>query len=212
MTRCFSRNTCKLVVSLAVSLMLCGCQPPDAASDAEGVGGSDATPVDESAGDAADAAEPAKQPIEIRVVDRAGYDEVIAKHKGNVVLVDFWATWCEPCKEQFPEHTVALFEKYGDSGLATVSVSFDDASQQADALKFLKQHHATFDNLLSEYGIGTESFEKFEIDGGVPHYKLYDRDGQLRYSFSDQLEEREGVEPTTDMRIEIRIKELLAEK
>ena len=58
-------------------------------------------------------------------VDRAGYDAAIAKHRGKVVLVDFWATWCLPCVEQLP-HTLELGQQMADRGLAVVTVSCDE--------------------------------------------------------------------------------------
>jgi len=194
-------------------MLMAGCQPSaDSAVDGDGAvddqaAQSDAAP--DKATSESDGQQQTGDPVEIQVVDRAGYDKVIASHKGEVVLVDFWATWCEPCKKQFP-HTVKLAGKYGDSGLAVVSVSFDDIEQKQDALEFLSEQGATFENLITEYGLGTEQTETFNIKGGVPHYKLYDRSGNLRYTFSDQLEEMEDVKPTGD--VESHVEELIAEK
>jgi len=104
------------------------------------------------------------------------------------VLVDFWATWCVPCVENFP-HTVEWYRKYADRGLVCVSVSFDDPDQQGQnerALQFLKDQGATFINLISRYGADAKSFDEFDIGGGgIPHYKLYDRQGNLVGSFGN---------------------------
>ena len=48
--------------------------------------------------------------IGVRVVDKAGYDKVIASNKGKVIVVDCWATWCVPCRKAFPK-TAAFHEK-----------------------------------------------------------------------------------------------------
>lgn len=61
--------------------------------------------------------------------------------KGRVVLVDFWASWCGPCKDSFPAMD-ELQKKYGAQGLVVLAVSVD---QDAEAMKdFLKEHPASF--------------------------------------------------------------------
>ncbi|NLF70811.1 MAG: redoxin domain-containing protein [Candidatus Anammoximicrobium sp.] len=137
--------------------------------------------------DAAPAVPPAQSPagpVLLRVADRQVYDEVLAKHRGQPILVDFWASWCVPCTEQFP-HTVQLHAKYAARGLTVVSVSLDEPEDEASVRRFLEQQGATFDNLLSRWGGDDPSFEHFDIRAGtIPHYKLYDRDGQVVETFS----------------------------
>jgi thiol-disulfide isomerase/thioredoxin len=145
-------------------------------------------------------------PITIQVLDKAGYDAVIRKHEGRVVLVDFWATWCIPCKKMFP-HTVHLHDEFGGKGLAVVSVSLDGEEDEAAALEFLKKQNARFDNLRVRSGGDDETFEKFEIpSGAIPHLKLYDRAGKLHRVFD--------VDPTADTQftaddVEQAVRELL---
>ncbi len=61
--------------------------------------------------------------------------------KGKVTIVDFWATWCEPCKKSFPKYQ-ELYVKYKASGLEVVAVSVDD--EKKDIPDFIKQHGAKF--------------------------------------------------------------------
>lgn len=151
--------------------------------------------------------EPAKE-ISLQVVEPEQYLKVIEKNKGKVVLVDFWATWCLPCKAQFP-HTVELSRKYADQDVAVVSMSLDEPENEERVLKFLQDQHASFDNLLSKYGGGEASYESYAIPGGsIPHYKLYDRKGVERYTFEvDPLAEKQFSHED----IEAKLKELLAE-
>jgi thiol-disulfide isomerase/thioredoxin len=122
-------------------------------------------------------------PISLRIADADEYQQTLAKLRGKVVLVDFWATWCAPCVKQFP-HTVSLARKYKDRGLAAVSVSLDDASEEPQVREFLQKQDARFDNLVSKYGAGTESIDAFGLPGPVPCYRVYDRAGELRHEFS----------------------------
>lgn len=147
--------------------------------------------------------------ITLRVVDAKQYAAVIARHKNKVVLVDFWATYCGPCRQQFP-HTVALSKKYRTEGLATISVCCDDSEQEREALAFLKKSNARFENLRSKFGSDEQTYTSFDIEGGaLPHYKLYNRAGKLRQAF--------GTDPDADKQftpedIEAAVKKLLAEK
>ena len=138
----------------------------------------------------ADNLAPLPQEITAVIVDRSGYDTVIAQHVGKVILVDFWATWCPPCVEEFP-HSVQLSRKFDSADFAVVSVSMDEPTHEKRVLRFLRENDASFDNLISSYGVGQESFAAFEItDGAVPHYKLYDRTGTVRHVVNSN----EGIE------------------
>lgn len=125
-------------------------------------------------------------PIEVTLetVDETSYAAKVAELKGKVVLVDFWATWCIPCRKSFP-HTVELAHQHADEGLAVISVALDEEIAVAEVQKFLEQHRADFINLRSIYGAEESSFEKFELGtAGLPHYKLYARDGTVVKTFA----------------------------
>jgi thiol:disulfide interchange protein len=133
------------------------------------------------------ASQPAPDPdnVSVRVVDRAGYDALLADRRGQVVLVDFWAHWCEPCVANFP-HVVELAQRDWKRGLAAVTVNMDAPEAVEKTIAFLKEQRAgAATNLVSQFGGGSRSMETFEIpNGALPCYKLYDRTGQLRHTFA----------------------------
>lgn len=132
----------------------------------------------------------------------------LAKSHGNVVLIDYWATWCGPCIQQFP-HTVELAKQHKEEGLKVFAVSMDEPDDEPSVSDFLKHTNADFETLLTRYGIGAEFVKAFDIRGDLPFYRLYDRKGKLRYSFSAEPEGIGNCE-LIDKIVE-RVKELLAE-
>jgi thiol-disulfide isomerase/thioredoxin len=127
---------------------------------------------------------------EVKLV-KVPYDELmsrIAANKGpKLTVVDLWATWCVPCKENFP-HVVEMHRKYGEKGLAVVSLCLDDPDQPkkiADAEAFLKEKKATFANYYLAETAET-AFEKLNI-GVIPAVFLYGPDGKeiKRFTLED---------------------------
>ncbi len=142
------------------------------------------------------------------VGDEKTLDAWLAKSQGNVVLIDFWATWCGPCVQQFP-HTIQLAKQHKEDGLKVFSVSMDEPEDEPTVSDYLKRKNADFETLLTRYGTGSEFVNAFGIRGDLPFYRLYDRKGTLRYSFSDDPEGIENCEAIE--KIGERVKELLAE-
>jgi thiol-disulfide isomerase/thioredoxin len=179
-----------LFCALAISALL-GCGRTEGGPDSVPARSEDSAGTAEprgAAGDESDAAH--AQDISLEIAGREDYDALIAAHAGKVVVVDFWATWCGPCVEQFP-HTVQLSRKFDPAEVAVVSVSMDEPSDQESVQAFLQDAGAEFENLISKYGVGQEGFEAFEItDGAIPHYKVYDQAGELRRAASSN----EGLE------------------
>lgn len=147
----------------------------------------------------------------IPLVDRPEFDALLAQHKGQVVLVDCWATWCLPCVAQLP-HTAELAKEHRGDGLKVVAISFDDpdsADQVRKALEGAGANAAGVVCLQCKSGTSSESFDAFEItSGALPHYKLYDRTGKLRRTF--ELDPSAKKQFTT-ADIDAAVSELLAE-
>jgi thiol-disulfide isomerase/thioredoxin len=121
----------------------------------------------------------------VGVVDRAGLDRVLAGQRGQVVLVDFWAHWCEPCVANFP-HMIELAQQKWERGLSVVTVNMDAPEAAEKTAQFLNDARAgVATNLISQFGGGSKSMAEFEIPGGaLPCYRLYDREGRLRHTFA----------------------------
>jgi len=117
-------------------------------------------------------------------VDQAGFSKLIAAHKGRVVLVDFWATWCKPCRAEMPE-LVKLEQKLRARGFDLVTISNDAPEQQSAALKVLKEDGVT----AAPYWKNAADDDKFydSIDpnwgGALPAVFIYDRNGKKVKSF-----------------------------
>jgi thiol-disulfide isomerase/thioredoxin len=134
--------------------------------------------------------------LAVTPIDADGLQAAVNRHAGKVVLVDCWATYCIPCMKEFPK-TVELHRKHAEDGLVVMSLSFDDLAEDAAPAKvrnFLKKQDANFEHYISKLDLATEEAQAaFAIEGGgLPHYKLYDREGKLIAAFANP-EESEDV-------------------
>jgi thiol-disulfide isomerase/thioredoxin len=117
---------------------------------------------------------------------------------GRVVYLDFWASWCGPCKQSFP-WMEAMKSTYEGQGLEIVAVNLD--RDRADADKFLKQFHPTFDVRFDPKG---ELAELFKVQG-MPSSVLIDRHGVTRFTHV-------GFRPVDGATYEAQLRELMSEK
>ena len=90
---------------------------------------------------------------------------------GKVVLVNFWATWCPPCRKEMPDLD-KLYQEFKDRGLLILAISDEDISK---IQPFIAEHHYTYPILLDP---GSNVHKLFVVEG-IPKSFLYDRDGKL---------------------------------
>lgn len=113
-------------------------------------------------------------------LDARGLQEHIARERGRVVLVNFWATWCVPCREEFPDLS-RLQRNLGSRGLQVLGVSTDFARETPGVEKFLEQQRPTFPNYRKKSGGDDQDFIE-AVDpswhGELPFSVLYARDGR----------------------------------
>jgi len=101
----------------------------------------------------------------------------LAKFKGHVLIVDFWATWCPPCVKEIPDF-VKMYKKYKDKGFAIIGISVD-ADQKA-VEKFIKEQKITYPIVMVSEEI-IAAFEK-ALDKpirGMPTTLIIDRGGKI---------------------------------
>jgi thiol-disulfide isomerase/thioredoxin len=144
--------------------------------------------------------QPAVNDVDVRlqVVKLKEFEEALAKHKGKVVVVDFWATYCVPCRKEF-HRLVEMHEKYGNEGLVCISMTVDSPDAQEEALEFLKKQHAGFENfLIDEKPRGSTGWaDRWGFDN-PPAVHVYGRDGKLLRKFvidGQESFEHSEVEP-----------------
>jgi len=120
-------------------------------------------------------------------VDEAGYAKVIASKKGSVVLADFWATWCVPCRKELPALT-ALAEKYKAKGVVLVTVSGDEPEDEAGAAALLDKLKAPMPRYVKRAKDDDAFIRKIDPkwSGALPALFLYDRSGKKAVSFTGE--------------------------
>jgi thiol-disulfide isomerase/thioredoxin len=113
---------------------------------------------------------------------------VIQENPSQVVLVNFWATWCIPCREEFPD-LVRLHQERQASGFTVISVSIDDPENTDLARAFLERHHTTFpayiattDDLKALLGTMDPAWT-----GAIPATFIFDRQRNKTYQHIGQL-------------------------
>lgn len=103
--------------------------------------------------------------------------------RGQVVMLNGWATWCQPCREEMPL-LEQLQQEYGDRGLRVVGVSIDRAGSEARVTEFVDEVGVTF-TILSD---PRNSFARTFRTTGVPETLLIGRDGELLYRWKGPLD------------------------
>jgi cytochrome c biogenesis protein CcmG/thiol:disulfide interchange protein DsbE len=121
----------------------------------------------------------------------------LSQHKGEVVYVDFWASWCAPCRKSLP-WMEQMHEKYKDLGFTIIGVNMDGKKEVTE--KFVKANNVTFTiardpkgKIAAAYGVR-----------GMPSSYLIGRDGNIHYS-------HEGFRNSDKARLEKIFKEALAQ-
>ncbi len=131
-----------------------------------------------------------RQSADFTLADLQGKSWHLRELQGKVVLVNFWATWCPPCRKEMPD-LQALYDKYKDDGFLVLSISDEEA---AKVNPFIAERKITYPVLLDP---GRKVNDSFVVEG-IPKSFVYDRHGKL-------------VAQSIDMRTRSQFQEMLAQ-
>ncbi len=108
-------------------------------------------------------------------LDGSGRVKGIADYRGEVVLINLWATWCGPCVIEMPS-IQRLYDRYRDDGLRVVGVAVDDPGFEGRIREFVNEHRLTFEILHDGSGDIEQAYQSM----GLPATFIVGRDGRIR--------------------------------
>jgi peroxiredoxin len=120
------------------------------------------------------------------LTDLSGKSWTLKDLRGKVVLVNFWATWCPPCRKEMPDLEI-LKQRFGPQGLVILGISDEDA---ATVQPFVTQQKVTYPILLDS---GRKVNGLFQIDG-IPKTFIYDREGEIVAQSIDMRTQKQFLE------------------
>jgi len=131
-----------------------------------------------------------RQEANFTLTDLDGKTWTLKELRGEVVLVNFWATWCPPCNKEMPD-LEALYKEFRNQRFVILAISDEDADK---VRPFIAERQISYPILLDP---GRKVFDLFQVEG-IPKSFVYDRDGKL-------------VAQSIDMRTQKQFREMLAE-
>ncbi|MGB7280844.1 MAG: TlpA disulfide reductase family protein [Candidatus Acidiferrum sp.] len=116
------------------------------------------------------------------LIDVQGFQKILQQNRGKPLLVTFWATWCEPCRDEYPMVN-ELAKQYAPKGLRVVGISLDDDGDMILVRRFLARYKPIFPNYRNTPGEQAEfdTFKQTVMAGWnatLPASFFYDRDGR----------------------------------
>ena len=107
------------------------------------------------------------------LASRAGQDVSLAQYKGNVVMINFWASWCGPCRQEMPL-LETIYKKYNKMGFTMLGVNVEPDSNAAN-----DWHKATPVSFPILYDRDSKVSKLYDV-GGMPSTVIIDRSGKVR--------------------------------
>lgn len=134
----------------------------------------------------------AANPAEIREINLDGLKQIIQRDPKDPrpLLINFWATWCDPCREEFPD-LVKVDTDYRSKGLNFIAISLDDISDIKSAVpKFLKEMKAEMPVVLLNVNDPEPAIKAVDAtwDGQLPATFLYDKEGKVVFKHFGRIE------------------------
>ena len=114
-----------------------------------------------------------KKPVDMKLHDLSGEKVELHSYRGKPVVLNFWATWCGPCREEMPM-LVEAQKKWADKGVTFIAVSLDDRKTLDQIPEFTQRFHVTF-NVWT--GAKSDDLDRLRLGQGVPDTVFLDEQG-----------------------------------
>ncbi|MEA3312136.1 MAG: TlpA disulfide reductase family protein [candidate division WOR-3 bacterium] len=138
-----------------------------------------------------------RQAPDFTLADLSGSQHSLSDFRGKVVLVDFWATWCGPCRKEIP-HLVKFYDAYSSQGFVILGVGLD---KEANLSRFANQNGISYIVLVDEKGVAGKLYGIRSI----PRTLIIDKKGRIAFDHT-------GFPSGMEVEMEAEILTLLAEK
>lgn len=119
---------------------------------------------------------------ELRLKNLQGDEQSLTNYAGKIIVLNFWATWCIPCREEMPL-LVQLQNQYAKSGVQFIAASIDAPEDRQKVEDFAKEFHLNFPVWIDAT---IEQQASFELGTAVPATGIFGRDGKLRFRIIGQ--------------------------
>lgn len=113
--------------------------------------------------------------VDLTLKDLFGAEQRLSQLKGRIVILNFWATWCVPCRKEMPD-LAAIQNEYAALGLQVIGASVDEAKERARVLQFIKETKINFPIWI---GATTNDMMRLGLGGALPGTVIIDRDGRV---------------------------------
>lgn len=127
--------------------------------------------------------------VPLQPVNEAGFQKLVDSHKGKVILYDFWATWCAPCRAEMPQ-LAGLADKFRARGFQVVTISADDRDHKAAAEKFIQMFRVEGPAYIKQADDDDRFMNAIDTkwNGALPAMFLYDKSGRKVRAFIGETE------------------------
>lgn len=129
------------------------------------------------------------------LMDTDGNERQLSEWQGKVIAINFWATWCPPCREEIPAF-VELQQAYNEKGLQFVGIALQTADEVRD---FLLEFNVNYPSLVGEQEVMAIAGQLGNGIGALPYTVILDRDGIIRFTRRGTLSKTEAEDIITHL-------------
>lgn len=124
----------------------------------------------------------------MKMPDLNGVRKSLSDWQGKILVVNFWAAWCDPCREEIPEF-VRLQKELGEKGVQFVGIAVEPPDRLAQVIAFVREMHVNYPNLMGDFDAMALVQNAGNPTSALPFTMVIDRQGRLLNAHLGRLEE-----------------------